>query len=256
MSHDPGDWPAIPGGGGGGSTGCSGQLSLVMRWAWLWCRQISVRGLTVVCPGVLGIGHKGRAAAGSSSFDNVPVTGSLLFNAPLCHLTVYCAAGLLISGSDCIRLAVWRLLLQRVSVDCVMATDGDAPAEARSGIIFGVPWNTPETFVQLESVGVVDLDTVPDVLGLTGRRLEVAVVCVLQGWDERSVRTLIPDPRVLERGFHDVTIVDMEDSAEPAVSEDDLSPASTPVASDGMAPERAGCYVRGCQDAVSQFAAV
>ena len=38
-----------------------------------------------------------------------------------------------------------------------------------------------------------------------------------------SLRALIPDPWVLERGFHDVTIVNMEDTAEPAVSEADLS---------------------------------
>ena len=37
------------------------------------------------------------------------------------------------------------------------------------------------------------------------------------------MRALILDPRVLDRGFHDVTIVDMEESAEPAVSEADLS---------------------------------
>ena len=172
------------------------------------------------------------AVAGSSSLDTAPVTGSLLFNAPVFRLTVYCAAGLpycmLISCSDCIRLAVCRVFFQQVSVDFVMATDGDALAEARSGITFGVtlevPWNAPEAYVQLDSVGVVDMDTVPDVLGLTGRRREVAVVRVLQGRDERSVCALIPDPRVLERGFHDVTIVDMEDSAEPAVSEDDSKP--------------------------------
>ena len=108
-----------------------------------------------------------------------------------------------------------------------MATDGDTPVEARAGITFGVtlevPWNAPEAYVQLHSDDVVDLDTVPDVLGLSGQRPDVAVVCVLQGCDARSVRALIPDPRVLERGFHDVTIVDMEDSTEPAVSEDDLS---------------------------------
>ena len=72
-----------------------------------------------------------------------------------------------------------------------------------------VPWNAPEAIVHLQSDGVVELDTVPDVLGLTGQRPEAAVVRVLQGRDERSVRTLIPDPRVLERGFHDVTIVYM-----------------------------------------------
>ena len=46
---------------------------------------------------------------------------------------------------------------------------------------------------------------------------------VLQGRDERSVHALIPDPRVLERGFHDVTIVDMGDLPEPSVSLDDIS---------------------------------
>ena len=55
--------------------------------------------------------------------------------------------------------------------------------EARSVITFGVtlevPWNAPEAYIQLGSVGVVDLDTVPDVLSLTGRRPEVAVVHVL-----------------------------------------------------------------------------
>ena len=42
-------------------------------------------------------------------------------------------------------------------MDFVMATDGDAPAEARSGITFGVtlevPWNAPEAYVQLDWCG-------------------------------------------------------------------------------------------------------
>ena len=75
-----------------------------------------------------------------------------------------------------------------------------------------VPWNAPEAVLHLHSDGVVDLDTVPDVLGLTGRRPEAAVA----GRDERSVRVLIPHPWVLERGFHDVTIVDMGDFPEPS----------------------------------------
>ena len=49
------------------------------------------------------------------------------------------------------------------------------------------------------------------------------MIRVMQGHDARSVCALVTDPRVLERGFHDVTIVNMEDSAEPAVSEADLS---------------------------------
>ena len=135
----------------------------------------------------------------------------------MCHLAVYCTAGFSVcvfSCSDCIRLAVFRLFLQRVSVDFVMVTDSDAQAGARSGITFGVtlevPWNAPEAYVHLHSVSVVDL------LGLAGWRLEAAVIWVLQGRDARSECALIPHPQVLERGFHDVTIVDM-------VSEDDLS---------------------------------
>ena len=99
----------------------------------------------------------------------------------------------------------------------------------RPGITFDVmldvPWNAPEAVIHLHSDGVVelDLDTVPDVLGLTGRRPEAAVILVLQGRDKRSVRALIPDPRVEESGFHDVTIVDMGDLPEPSLSLDDLS---------------------------------
>ena len=86
--------------------------------------------------------------------------------------------------------------------------DSDAAVGGRPGITFdvtlNVPWNAPEAVVHLHSDGVekLDLDTVPDVLDLTGRRPEAAVNRVLQGRDERSVRTLIPDPRVMERGFH------------------------------------------------------
>ena len=98
-----------------------------------------------------------------------------------------------------------------------MATDRDTLAGARSGITFDVtlevPWNAPEAYVQ----------TISDVLGLCDRRPDAAVVRVMQGRDARSVRALIPDPWVLDRGFHDVTIVDMEESSEPAVSEADLS---------------------------------
>ena len=83
-----------------------------------------------------------------------------------------------------------------------MATGSDMPAGARSGITFDVtlevPWNAPEDYVQLHSEGVFKLEkTVPDVLGLCGRRPDAAVVRGMQGRDVRSVRALIPDPRVL-----------------------------------------------------------
>ena len=94
-------------------------------------------------------------------FDTAPVTGSLLFYAPVCRLAVCCAAGIsswvLFGGCDCIWFAVFRLFFWRDSVDCVMATYWPV-AGSRCGS------------------------------GSAGR-------------DERSVRALIPDPRVLERAF-------------------------------------------------------
>ena len=91
------------------------------------------------------------------------------------------------------------------------------------GVTLDVPWNAPEAYIQLDSVGLFDLVTLPDVLGLTSRLLNPAVVRVTQGCDERSVSALVPDPRIIDSGFHDVTIVDMEDTPEPAVSESDLT---------------------------------
>ena len=74
-----------------------------------------------------------------------------------------------------------------------MATDSAAVAGGRAGITFGVelvvPWDAPEAVVD----GVMDLDTVPDVIGLTGRRPGSAVCRILQGRDVRSVRALVPD---------------------------------------------------------------
>ena len=67
------------------------------------------------------------------------------------------------------------------------------------------------------------LDEIQYVFGLGNRRPDVAAVQVMLGRDERSVRVLVPDPWVLDNGFHDATIIDMGDMAEPAVSGNDLS---------------------------------
>ena len=50
----------------------------------------------------------------------------------------------------------------------------------------------------------------------------MAVVKVLLGRDAHSVRTLVPDPRVNDRGFHEVMLVDMRDTTGPDVSVADL----------------------------------
>ena len=81
-----------------------------------------------------------------------------------------------------------------------------------------IPLDAPEAVVDLQSEGVVDLGTIPDVIGLTGRQPGAAGCRALQGRDARSVRVLVPDLRGLEQNFHDVTIVDMGDLPEPSVS--------------------------------------
>ena len=136
-----------------------------------WCRGgrgygVIRLGAAVVCPCEVGIGYKSHALTGSSSFHAAPVTGSLLFYAPVCRLAVCSAAGLfswvLFGGSDCIRLAMCGLFFRRVGVICVMATDGDAAAGGRPGITFDVtldvPWNAPEAVVHLHSDGGVGFE--------------------------------------------------------------------------------------------------
>ena len=59
-----------------------------------------------------------------------------------------------------------------------MATEGAALVENRAGITFGVelyvPWDAPEAVVDIHSEGVVPLGSIPDAIGLTGRRLDAA----------------------------------------------------------------------------------
>ena len=62
----------------------------------------------------------------------------------------------------------------------------------------------------MESAGLHELNTksMADVLGMRARQPGAAVICVMTGRDSRSVRALVPDGKVLDRGFHDVTLVD------------------------------------------------
>ena len=131
---------------------------------------------------------------------------------PLKSLCGFCAAVLIVSGLLDVDF------FRQFSVTLFMATDSAAAAGGRAGITFGdelvVPWDAPEAVVDIHSDGVMDL---------TGRRPGAAVTRVLQGRDVRSVRALVPDPRGLEQGFHDVAIVDMGDLPESSVSMDELS---------------------------------
>ena len=92
-----------------------------------------------------------------------------------------------------------------------MAADGAAFVEARAGATFGVelyvPWDAPEAVVDVSAEGVVPLRSIPDIIGLVGRREGAAESRVLQGLDTRIVRVLVPDYRGVDQNFHDVTIV-------------------------------------------------
>ena len=72
-----------------------------------------------------------------------------------------------------------------------MATDDAALVENRAGITFGVelyvPWDAPEAVVDIQSEGVVPLRSIPDVIGLAGRRSDAAECRILQGRDIRGV---------------------------------------------------------------------
>ena len=55
-----------------------------------------------------------------------------------------------------------------------MAVDGAALVEARAGVTFGVelyvPWDAPESVVDVSSEGVVPLRSILDVIGLVSHR--------------------------------------------------------------------------------------
>ena len=86
-----------------------------------------------------------------------------------------------------------------------------------------VPWDAPEAVVDINSIGVVSLGSLPDKVGLFSRRMDAAPSRVLQGRDGRSTRFLVPDNRGVDQNFHDVTIVDMQGEREWKVSMSDLS---------------------------------
>ena len=105
--------------------------------------------------------------------------------------------------------------------------DGAALADDRSGVTLTaelcIPWDAPEAVIDIDSEDLVRLGSFPDKVGLFGRRKDAAVSRILAGRDSRSVRFVVPDGRVVDRGYHDVTVVDMEDEREPMVVLKDMT---------------------------------
>ena len=166
-----------------------------------------------------------------SATDAAPVTGSLVSFATLDCLSKYCAAewtsGWLFCGTDCVYLAHCEIFIWRAGLCWTKTMEGAALVEDRVEITFGVelyvPWDAPEAVVDIHSEEVVPLESLPDGVGLVGRRPDATGSRILQGRDVRSIRVLVPDARGLDQNFHDVTIVDMGDVPEVSVSLPNLS---------------------------------
>ena len=77
--------------------------------------------------------------------------------------------------------------------------------------------------VDINSTDLISLGSFPDKVGLFGRRKEAAVSRIMAGRDSRSVRFVVPDGRIVDRGYHDVTVVDMEEEREPVVVLSDMT---------------------------------
>ena len=188
-----------------------------------WTR---VRGAVDFSSGEVRIGYIRRALWDRSSTDAAPVTGTLVFSVRNVCLDVCCSAGFascrIFCSMDCVLLAGFGLSFRRVCECWTIATDGAALVENRAGIMFGVelyvPWDVPEAVVDIQSEGVVPLRSIPDVIGLAGRRSDAAESRILRSRDIRSACVLVPDPRGLDQNFHDVAIVDMGDVPESSVS--------------------------------------
>ena len=111
-------------------------------------------------------------------------------------------------------------------------TSGDSgvspPSVVRLGVTFRsklqTAWNAPESFVTLDSPGVVELDTsvVSDVLGLRVRYQNAGPTRGLNVRAQNSIRVLAPDARAVPLGFHDVTPVDMAGETGPEVLMEDM----------------------------------
>ena len=159
------------------------------------------------------------------------MTGSLVFFAPLDCLNDYCAAecasGWLFCGTDCVCFTRCEIFIWGVGLYWTKTMEGAALVEDRAGITFGVElyvlWDALEAVVDIHSEGVVPFGSIPDVVGLVGRRPDATGSRILQGRDVRSICVLVPDSWGLDQNFHDVTIVDMGDVPESLVSLPELS---------------------------------
>ena len=149
--------------------------------------------------------------------DAAPLTELRDLNT-LLHIYSDCATGFYLIWTVSITVRI-SLGVEEVTSCCgdlllCQTMDGAALADDRSGITFTaelcVPWDAPEAVVDINSTDLISLGSFPDKVGLFGRRKEAAVSRIMAGHDSRS------------RGYHDVTVVDMEEEREPMVVLSDM----------------------------------
>ena len=178
----------------------------------------------------VGIGYIGDGFPQYQSSDAAPLTELQDLN-KLLHIYSDCLTGfyLIWTANSTVRIS---LSVEEVTSCCgelllCQTMDGAAPADDRPGVMFTaelcVPWDAPEAVVDLDSAELISLGSFPDKVGLFGRRKEAAVSRIMAGRDSRSVRFVVPDGRIVDRGYHDVTVVDMEEEREPMVVLSDMT---------------------------------
>ena len=170
------------------------------------------------------IKYIGGSLCGYQSTDAAPLTGVHDTYVNL-HINSDCFARL--CSTRIVYLTVWINWSLEEVVQCGVISslsqtmDGAALANDRSGITFTadlcVPWDAPEAVIEMNSPDLISLETIPDKVGLFGRRKEAAMSRIMSARDCRGVRFVVPDVRLVDRGFHDVTVIDMEDDREPTV---------------------------------------
>ena len=178
----------------------------------------------------LRIGYKGDSHSQDESSDAAPFTKvhdiSRVFQFFADCLTGFATCSLIPLLP---RIGLWVIYEFRVSgtFSWCAKMEGAASADDRSGVIFTaelcVPWDAPEAVVDLDSAELVSLGPFPDKVGLFGRRKDAEMSRIMRGRDSRSIRFVVPDKRLIDRGFHDVTVVDMGDEREPTVVRKDMT---------------------------------
>ena len=147
------------------------------------------------------------------------------------HFNTECFAGLCSIQIVSFSVRITRSLEEVIRCGGVLSLcqtmDGAALADDRSGITFTadlcVPWDAPEAVVDMNSKDLISLGPFPDKVGLVGRRKDAAISRIMKGRDCRSVRFVVPDVHLVDRGYHDVTVVDMGDDREPTIVLQDMT---------------------------------